>query len=124
MEALKAIKINQNDGRASCGFMSSKYRVTKGFKFHAQPQTGAYSCLHWPRPYLSVHTLEIKIFNVWTLNGRLIMWKRLKSKSVDLWLLKVRELLRVVLILLVVLQTSRVVRKLAAKPEIIVGLAI
>ena len=25
--------------------ISSKYRVTKGFKFHAQPQTGAYSCL-------------------------------------------------------------------------------
>ena len=24
--------------------ISSKYRVTKGFKFHAQPQTGAYSC--------------------------------------------------------------------------------
>ena len=26
--------------------MSSKYRVTKGFKFHARPQTGAYSCCH------------------------------------------------------------------------------
>ena len=41
MEALKAIKIigNQNDV-----FISSKYRVTKGFKFHARPQTGAYSC--------------------------------------------------------------------------------
>ena len=26
-------------------FISSKYRVTKGFKFHARPQTGAYSCL-------------------------------------------------------------------------------
>ena len=25
-------------------FYSSKYRVTKGFKFHARPQTGAYSC--------------------------------------------------------------------------------
>ena len=25
-------------------FYSSKYRVTKGFKFNAQPQTGAYSC--------------------------------------------------------------------------------
>ena len=25
-------------------FYSSKYRVTKGLKFHAQPQTGAYSC--------------------------------------------------------------------------------
>ena len=24
--------------------MASKYRVTKGFKFHARPQTGAYSC--------------------------------------------------------------------------------
>ena len=41
MEALKAIKIigNQNV------FISSKYRVTKGFKFHARPQTGAYSWL-------------------------------------------------------------------------------
>jgi hypothetical protein len=41
MEALKAKKIieNQNDV-----FISSKYRVRKGFKFHAQPQTGAYSC--------------------------------------------------------------------------------
>ena len=40
MEALKAIKIigNQNDGRAVF-FISSKYRVTKGFKFHARPQT-------------------------------------------------------------------------------------
>ena len=27
-----------------CVFISSKYRVTKGFKFHARPQTGAYSC--------------------------------------------------------------------------------
>ena len=46
MEALKAIKIirNQNDGRAVFLF-SSKYRVTKGFKFYARPQTGAYSCL-------------------------------------------------------------------------------
>ena len=26
-------------------FISSKYRVTKGFKFHARPQTGANSCL-------------------------------------------------------------------------------
>ena len=42
MEALKAIKIigNQNV------FISSKYRVTKGFKFHARPQTGAYSCYY------------------------------------------------------------------------------
>ena len=42
MEALKAIKIigNQNDGRDV--FISSKYRVTKGFKFHARLQTGAY----------------------------------------------------------------------------------
>ena len=47
MEALKAIKIigNQNDGRAVFLFLpNSKYRVTKGFKFHARPQTGAYSC--------------------------------------------------------------------------------
>ena len=29
-----------------CVFISSKYRVTKGFKFHARPQTGAYSCLY------------------------------------------------------------------------------
>ena len=47
MEALKANKIigNQNDGMKGCVFISFKYRVTKGFKFHAQPQTGAYSCL-------------------------------------------------------------------------------
>ena len=25
-------------------FYFSKHRVTKGFKFHAQPQAGAYSC--------------------------------------------------------------------------------
>ena len=30
-----------------CVFISSKYRVTKGFKFHARPQTGAYSCFIW-----------------------------------------------------------------------------
>ena len=41
----------RNDTRSStkglgCVFISSKYRVTKGFKFHARrPQTGAYSCL-------------------------------------------------------------------------------
>ena len=31
--------------------ISSKYRVTKGFKFHARPQTGASSCLNsfWPK---------------------------------------------------------------------------
>ena len=48
MEALKAIQIigNQNDVNCKgCVFISSKYRVTKGFKFHARPQTGAYSCL-------------------------------------------------------------------------------
>ena len=49
MEALKAIKIigNQNDGSYALGLCLyfSKYRVTKGFKFHARPQTGAYSCL-------------------------------------------------------------------------------
>ena len=47
MEALKAIKIigNQNDGRAVFLFLSNAgYGVTKGFKFHARPQTGAYSC--------------------------------------------------------------------------------
>ena len=27
-------------------FIPSKYRVTKGFKFHARPQTGAYSCYY------------------------------------------------------------------------------
>ena len=27
-----------------CFFFFFKYRVTKGFKFHARPQTGAYSC--------------------------------------------------------------------------------
>ena len=46
MGALKAIKINQNDGRAVFLCLpKTKYRVTKGFKFHARPQTGAYSCL-------------------------------------------------------------------------------
>ena len=25
-------------------FLSTKYRVIKGFKLHTQPQTGAYSC--------------------------------------------------------------------------------
>ena len=46
MEALKAFKIigNQNDGRAVFLFIPNRYRVTKGFKFHARPQTGAYSC--------------------------------------------------------------------------------
>ena len=45
MGALKAIKINQNDGRAVFLCLpKTKYRVTKGFKFHARPQTGAYSC--------------------------------------------------------------------------------
>ena len=28
-------------------FIFSKYRVTKGFKFHARPQTGAYSCYYY-----------------------------------------------------------------------------
>ena len=46
MGALKAIKINQNDGRAVFLCLpKTKYRVTKGFKFHALPQTGAYSWL-------------------------------------------------------------------------------
>ena len=48
MEALKAIEIigNQNNVNCKgCVFISSKYRVTKGSKFHAQPQTGAYSCI-------------------------------------------------------------------------------
>ena len=46
MGALKAIKINQNDGKAVFLCLpKTKYRVTKGFKFHARPQTGAYSCL-------------------------------------------------------------------------------
>ena len=47
MEALKAYKIigNRNDWRGrGCVFISSRYRIRKGFKFHAQPQTGAYSC--------------------------------------------------------------------------------
>ena len=49
MGALKAIKINQNDGRAVFLCLpKTKYRVTKGFKFHARPQTGAYSCLFYP----------------------------------------------------------------------------
>ena len=46
MEALNAIKIigNQNDGRAVFLFLPNTGYVTKGFKFHARPQTGAYSC--------------------------------------------------------------------------------
>ena len=44
MEALKAIKIIGNQNYV---FISSKYRVTKGFKFHAPPQTGAYSCYNY-----------------------------------------------------------------------------
>ena len=55
MEALKAIKIigNQNDGMDyGCVFISSKYWVTKDFKFHARPQTGAYSCLNLGFPNL------------------------------------------------------------------------
>ena len=48
MEALKAIKIIRNK-RKGCVFISSKYRVTKGFKFHARPQTGAYSCYEYYR---------------------------------------------------------------------------
>ena len=47
METLKAIKIignHQNDGRAVFLFLPNTARVTKGFKFHARPQTGAYSC--------------------------------------------------------------------------------
>ena len=46
MEALKFIKIigNQNDGRAVLLFLpNTGTRVTKGFKFHARPGTGAYS---------------------------------------------------------------------------------
>ena len=45
MEALKAIKIigNQNDGRAGF-FYFFQIPGNKGFKFHARPQTGAYSC--------------------------------------------------------------------------------
>ena len=34
-------------------FYSSKYRVTKGFKFHAQPQTGAYSCHNCSSSFLA-----------------------------------------------------------------------
>ena len=46
MEALKAIKIigNQNDGRAVFYFFQIPGN-NLGFKFHARPQTGAYSCL-------------------------------------------------------------------------------
>ena len=35
-------------------FYSSKYRVTKGFKFHAQPQTGAYSCLRFEGSWMLI----------------------------------------------------------------------
>ena len=34
-----------------CVFISSKYRVTKGFKFHSRPKTGLYSCLNWAQKY-------------------------------------------------------------------------
>ena len=53
MEALKAMQIigNQNDVNCKgCVFISSKYRVTKGFKFHARPQTSAYSCFIFAAP--------------------------------------------------------------------------
>ena len=45
MEALKANKIigSQNDGRAVFLFLPN-LPGKKGFKFHAQPQTGPYSC--------------------------------------------------------------------------------
>ena len=48
MEALKAIKIigNQNDGRAVF-FVFQIPGSSKGFKFHALPKTGAYSCLQY-----------------------------------------------------------------------------
>ena len=58
MEALKAIKIigNQNDVNCKgCVFIFSKYQVTKGFKFHAQPQTGAYSCSYKNRRFSAVY---------------------------------------------------------------------
>ena len=64
IEALKAIKINQNDGRAVHVFMSSKYRVTKGFKFHARPQTGAYSCLLLFYPYPNLNYILGPSFKV------------------------------------------------------------
>ena len=43
--------------------MFSKYRVTKGFKFHARPQTGAYSCLKLVSEILYLFLAE---------NGRLL----------------------------------------------------
>ena len=44
--------------RAACVFIlpKSKYRVTKGFKFHAQPKTGAYSCLNCVHDNKLLHT--------------------------------------------------------------------
>ena len=42
-------------------FYSSKYRVTKGFKFHAQPQIGAYSCLSYGRKWSKI---GIEVFSL------------------------------------------------------------
>ena len=72
MEALKALQIigNQNDVNCKgCVFISSKYRVTKGFKFHARPQTGAYSCftLKGISPQVSrLHVKERTMTDVFT----------------------------------------------------------
>ena len=44
--------------------MSSKYRVTKGFKFHARPQTGAYSCSFFTElVLLSLYDTEFILFH-------------------------------------------------------------
>ena len=59
MEAFITIKIIgiQNDGRAVF-FISSKYRVTKVFKFHARPQTGAYSCFSGKQGFVNPDKLN------------------------------------------------------------------
>ena len=68
-------------------FISSKYRVTKGFKFHARPQTGAYSCFPMGAAHfnyiLKLNTtkfIQIKIFFFLTTsemaqNGHFSKWK-------------------------------------------------
>ena len=43
--------------------MSSKYRVTKGFKFHARSQTGAYSCWLYSCPICKIHLIFIGSFS-------------------------------------------------------------
>ena len=43
--------------------MSSKYRVTKGFKFHARPQTGAYWLIDWLIENFQFYSLQMQLHN-------------------------------------------------------------